>query len=64
MNEELAEKYGIDFNTQYTWDQFIEWGKQVHEADPDTYLLCTNKEYVTNLGVLYLHEAADRQDHL
>lgn len=49
VNEELAEKYGIDFNTQYTWDQFIEWGKQVHEADPDTYLLCTNKEYVTNL---------------
>lgn len=52
MNEELAEKYGIDFNTQYTWDQFIEWGKQVHEADPDTYLLCTNKEYVTNLVFL------------
>lgn len=49
VNEELAEKYGIDFNTQYTWDQFIEWGKKVHEADPDTYLLCTNKEYVTNL---------------
>ena len=49
VSEELAEKYGIDFNTQYTWDQFIEWGKKVHEADPDTYLLCTNKEYVTNL---------------
>jgi oligogalacturonide transport system substrate-binding protein len=49
VNKELADKYGIDFSQPYTWDQFIEWGKQVHEADPDTYLLCTNKEYVTNL---------------
>ena len=48
-NADLAEKYGIDFSTQYTWDQFIEWGKQVHEADPDTYLLCANKEYIANL---------------
>lgn len=49
VNKELADKYGIDFSQPYTWDQFIEWGKQVHEADPDTYLLCTNKEYITNL---------------
>lgn len=49
INQDLADKYSIDFNTQYTWDQFIEWGKQVHAADPDTYLLCANKEYVTNL---------------
>lgn len=49
VNKELADKYGIDFSQPYTWDQLIEWGKQVHEADPDTYLLCTNKEYITNL---------------
>lgn len=49
VNADLAEKYGIDFSTQYTWDQFIEWGRQVHEADPDTYLLCTNKEYIANM---------------
>lgn len=49
VNADLAEKYGIDFSTQYTWDEFIEWGKKVHEADSDTYLLCANKEYIANL---------------
>lgn len=49
VNQDLADQFDLDFNTQYTWEQFIEWGKAVHEADPEVYLLCTNKDYLTNL---------------
>lgn len=52
VNEELAEQFGIDFTADYDWDDLIEWGKMVHEADPDCYLLCINKDYITNLVVL------------
>lgn len=47
VNKELAEKFGLDFTQEYTWDDLIAWGKAVHEADPDVYLLNLNTRYAT-----------------
>lgn len=49
VNQDLAEQFNIDFSKQMNWDQLLEWGRQVHEADESVYLLCTNQTYITNL---------------
>ena len=49
VNQDLAEQFNIDFSKQFNWDQLLEWGRQVHEADESVYLLCTNQAYITNL---------------
>ena len=46
VNNEMAAKFGIDFSTQYTWDDVFAWAKQVHEADPSVYLFEANKTMV------------------
>ncbi len=56
VNKDLADKYGIDFSQPYTFDDLLEWGKKVHETDPDVYLLCANKEYVTNMVLINLYK--------
>lgn len=38
-NTDLAEKIGIDFNTQYTWNDLVEMGKKVKEYDESMTLL-------------------------
>ncbi|MGN0774312.1 MAG: ABC transporter substrate-binding protein [Candidatus Ventricola sp.] len=50
VNNEMAEKFGIDFNTQYTWDDVFAWAKQVHEADPSVYLFESNKTMLAACG--------------
>ena len=47
--KDLADQFNIDFTKQFSWDQLLEWGRQVHEADESVYLLCTNQSYITNL---------------
>ncbi len=49
VNQDLADQFNIDFTKQFSWDQLLEWGRQVHEADESVYLLCTNQSYITNL---------------
>ena len=49
VNQDLADKFGIDFSQPYTYDQLLEWGQKVHEEDPEVYLICANKEFVTNM---------------
>lgn len=39
FNTTLADKIGLDYKTQITWDSLIEMGKQVQAYDPDLYLL-------------------------
>ena len=56
VNKDLADKYGIDFSQPYTFDDLLEWGKKVHEADSDVYLLCANKEFVTNMVLINLYK--------
>lgn len=50
VNNEMAAKYGIDFSTQYTWDDVFAWAKKVHEADPSAYLFEANKTMVAAMG--------------
>ncbi len=38
-NSDLAEKIGLDFSEQYTWDDLLEMGKKVREYDDSMYLL-------------------------
>lgn len=54
VNQGLADEVGIDFTQEYTWEDLINWGRQVREYDDSMYLLCTNKDYVTNL-VVYIY---------
>jgi len=51
VNQELADAIGIDFTQDYTWEDLIAWGRLVREYDESMYLLCTNKDYITNLVV-------------
>lgn len=39
VNATLADKIGIDYKTQLTWDSLIEIGKQVREYDSNLYFL-------------------------
>jgi oligogalacturonide transport system substrate-binding protein len=38
VNKAFLDKFGIDPNTQFTWDTFIEAGQRIHEQDPTAYL--------------------------
>lgn len=49
VNQELADAIGIDFRTQYTWDDIFEWAKLVREYDDSLYLICSNKDYIANI---------------
>lgn len=51
VNKELADAAGIDFTKAITWDDLLEMGKKVKAYDDNLYLLCANKEYITNLVV-------------
>lgn len=49
VNQEMAEKFGIDLNQPYTWEDVIEYGKAVREQDSESYFLTANISYLTNL---------------
>ena len=51
INQDVAEAVGVDMSGDITWEGLIELGKAAHEANPEIYLLCANKEYVVNLIV-------------
>lgn len=40
---------GIDLEKQWTWEDFIEAGKKVNEANPDQYLLLTETKFMNML---------------
>ena len=46
VNQDLAEKIGIDFTIDYDWDQLIEWGKKVQAYDPSLYLISGNLDFM------------------
>ncbi|MEY8354499.1 extracellular solute-binding protein [Lachnospiraceae bacterium 54-53] len=51
VNKDLADAAGLDFTKKYDWDDLLEMGRKVREYDDSMYLLCANKEYITNLVV-------------
>ena len=38
-NKKVADEIGVDFSSDYTWDDIVEMGKKVKEYDKDMYLL-------------------------
>ncbi|MDF2595658.1 MAG: putative bacterial extracellular solute-binding protein [Clostridia bacterium] len=46
VNQDLAEKIGIDFTTEYDWNQLLEWGKKVQAYDPSLYLISGNLDFM------------------
>ena len=55
VNKALAEKLGVNLQVEnMRWEDIITLGKAVRAAsdDPDTYLLCANKDYIAILFVM------------
>lgn len=53
VNEKLAQEIGIDFHTQYTWEDLFAWAKKVREYDSSMYLMCSNTTFVKNMVSSY-----------
>lgn len=53
VNKNVADKIGIDFSEQYTWDDLFDWAKKVQEYDPEMYLLCSNTTFVKQMMLAY-----------
>lgn len=52
VDKTQADKFGVDMTKDgITWEDWLDYGKKVHEQDPESYLFCANKEYITNLFV-------------
>ena len=51
VNNEMAEKFGLDFHTQYTWDDLFAWAAKVHAADENVYLFEANKTMIAATAV-------------
>ncbi|MGI6106810.1 MAG: ABC transporter substrate-binding protein [Lachnospiraceae bacterium] len=52
VNQDLADEIGIDMSKEdITWEDWIEYGKKVHEYDDSLYLFCTNKEMIQQVLV-------------
>ncbi len=52
VNTDFAAKYGLDVSKQYTWDEFMELGKQIHEQDPESYLMTADIDVLNRLIIL------------
>jgi len=39
VNKNFMEENGIDLSKNYTWDEWFELGKKIHDANPDNYLM-------------------------
>ncbi len=49
VNQGLAQELGLDFSKQYTWEDLFDWAKLVKEKDDTMYLMCSNKEMISNI---------------
>lgn len=52
INTDFAERFDIDMEKQYTWTELAELGRQVHEQDPDAYLMTADIDVLNRLIVL------------
>lgn len=51
VNVDAAKTYGIDLNKAYTWDEWMELGKSIHEQDPDAYLMTADIDVINKVLV-------------
>ncbi len=49
VNTDVASKFGIDLTKNYTWDEWLQLGKSIHEQDPDTYLMTADIDVLNRL---------------
>lgn len=52
INTDFAEEFGIDLEKQYTWKELAELGRQVHEQDPEAYLMTADIDVLNRLMAL------------
>jgi oligogalacturonide transport system substrate-binding protein len=52
-NKDFFAKYGIPEDTVWTWDKILEIGQQVHEKDPNVYLLPSTELDIINRLIAY-----------
>lgn len=53
-NKEFTDKFDLDMTQQWTWDEFLEYGKRIHEENPDYYLLNAGSADIRNIMLWYL----------
>ena len=52
VNTEFCETYGIDITKDYTWNDLIELGRNIHEQDPEAYLMTADIDVLNRLIIL------------
>lgn len=61
INTEFAGKFGIDITRDYTWKELMEIGKEVHEKDPESYLMAADIDVINGLFMFsYLTQKTGR----
>ncbi len=49
VNTDFAAKNGLDLNKEYTWNELMELGKQIHDADSESYLFTADTDILNKL---------------
>lgn len=52
VNTDFASQYGVDISQNYTWSEFMELGKKIHEQDPEAYLMTADVDVLNRLIVI------------
>ncbi len=52
VNTDFASEFGVDMEKEYTWKEFMELGKQVHEQDSEAYLMTADIDVLNRLIIL------------
>ena len=49
VNNDFASKHGMELDKTYTWDEFMDLGKTIHEEDQDSYLMTADIDVLNRL---------------
>ena len=49
VNKDFASKHGMELDKTYTWDEFMDLGKTIHEEDQDSYLMTADIDVLNRL---------------
>lgn len=52
VNKEFADKHGLDLEKVYTWEEIMALGKEIHDANPDEYLMTADIDVLNRLIIL------------
>lgn len=60
VNKTVTDAVGIAVPEQMTWEEFIETGKKVHEANPDYYMITSNDDNWNHMLRSYIRQMSGR----